>query len=358
MTPGMFLTMVWKAVEEWMNGQGRFFPVAGLQGQLTLYFFKSDLSLAIFYGIFICLTIFCWLTILDKLFDDKITGTYFLLISIVMIRFRGNFDPHIGFAQLVIWSFFWVCISILFLMKSIVRNQKVLYSVISGLIYFVALCQYEMSLIAFPVILLISYTYFEQTNKTNIRGYLNRISPLIIATLSYLIFVFGYLRPRANPTGNYVSGFDFEKSSEIFFKTVFAVIPQFGLGVKDIFLLPKQPSSVIMVAFLSLVYLIVLHKYFTSSVNYKNIKKSNRPKTSSLSIRLLSTRSLILVFLSMGILIVGPSLILAIQPNWWGYFQFGQTYLGIFYSEIGLSSIFAIALRSMNLQKQVKKNEK
>lgn len=358
MTPKMFLTMVWKAIEEWMNGQGRFFPIAGLQGQLTLYLFKSDLSLAIFYGIFICTTIYCWMKILDKLFPDKSAGTYFLLVSIFMVRFRGNFDPHIGFAQLVIWSYFWVCISILFAIKSLENPKKTFHSVIAGLLYFTALCQYELSLIAFPVIIIILFIFNKKNNKSNYRSFLMIVLPIFIATFGYLIFVFGYLRPRANPTGNYIAGFNFEKSSDIFLKTVFAVVPQLGLGIREIFLLPERASSLSLVVFLSIVFLFVITKYFSSTVNHRNSKRLNSHRALQISEELLPTKLMILLVFAMSVFIIGPSLILSIQPNWWGYFKFGQTYLGIFYAEMGLSSIFAIFLSAINLKKQGKKIEK
>lgn len=339
-SPELFITITWNAITDWMNGQGRFFPVAGFQGQIVLFLFESDISLAVFYGFFLCLCLFLWYLVLNNTFNSVRIGNFFIILMLICLRFRSGFDPHIGFAQLVIWSYFWVTCSILVLVKNVKLNSHSRFKPwLAAILYFAALCQYELSILGFPVILIFVYISLLVRHDKSLVKVIKNVYPTIFVTFTYLILVFGYLRPRANPTGNYVVGFDVVESAKIFFNTVFAGLPLVGIDFNQLFLLPKGKFETALSIFLILLAYLFL--------GYK-IEKSNKTKKVHIKTKIewnlpiSKYKFMAVITLSMLPLLFGPSMILALQPNWWGYFKFGNTYLGVYYSEIGIATIFSI----------------
>jgi len=336
----MFFVMVWSSIKDWMDGQGRFFPVAALQNQIILTSFRTDKSLAIFYGVFFCATLAIWVRVIEKVYNNKTIGTIFLLSSLIFIRFRNDFEPHIGFAQLVIWSFFWSALAMLLLIMSI-DTKSIRYPTdwAAALVYLLALCQYELAILFLPTIIIFLSLAFQIRNQFKLSKLIAKIYPTIATTMCYLLFVFLYLRPKANPSGNYVTGFSIPESIKTFYTTVPASLPFMGVNMKEIFLLPNSSNMKLVFLVLAMIVILFIGKYFKSNPLNGNsdIHGNNR-----FIVYPLSTKLKFMSLLSMFPLILGPSLILSIQPNWWGYFDFGHTYLGVFYSEIGLATLCAV----------------
>lgn len=343
-TPGMFFTITWNGVLDWIHGQGRFFPVAAFQNQLTLFFFKSDRLLAIFYGIFMCIVIYLWSEILVKITNQIVVGTTFIAVMPIFMRFRFDFDPHIGFTQLVLWAFFWASCSLYFAIKatSVINKSRLLNSLISGLFMFIALCQYELSIFFVPTILILILAILKDQNKLTIRNYFEvTLLPLVFST-SYLVFVFGVLRPKANPSGNYVSGFEFYKSLRIFLNSIFSGLPLFGINFQNYFLLPKYESSLIILTVCLILTWMMLFSRVTKfkrvTPNKQNFKKTNNSIDSHESLKTA------LISVAMLPLILSQSLMLSIQPNWWGIIKFGHSYLGVLFAEFGFATLAAILI--------------
>lgn len=342
LTPEMFISMVWNGILDWMNGQGRFFPMAGFQGQLTLYLFQSDRALAIFYGLFFCITLVLWAKVLDGIFLNRHIGTTFLLLTFAFVRFRPDFEPHIGFAQLVIWSFFWWSLALLFLVRATDSSRAAtIYSWTAGFLYFLALCQYELAILGLPVLALFTFISINIRSSFELMKMIKILLPVFLHTLVYLSFVFLYLRPNSNPSGNYVAGFNLFESTKIFLLTVPASVPTIGIDINEFFLLPHSNFAKAFTLFLLVFFVLILNRFFGRRQLIGKKKKQLKLNQSQVNF---TPKIKSVAVLAMVPLVIGPSMILSLQPNWWGYFEFGHTYLGVFYSEIGLATAFSILL--------------
>jgi hypothetical protein len=339
------LTTLWNEMSYWIaawaNGQGRFFPMAVIQNQITFTLFRTQESVRIFYAVVFIAFVILWLRLIRRISKNKSTATYFLIALSFSIQFRKDFEPHIGFAQLLIWSAIWLALSAHSLISAFeARSTKArtAYSYVAGLLFFMSVCQYELTFLMLPVFILIAVLNFrlnqkmEWRNTENTKLILRLLSPILAAAFTYSILVFGYLRPKANPDGAYVSGFDWFNSSRSFLIQFIAAFPTAGHKFSETFKFPSSTAFVILCLISTLLVFAIVRKLLWMNVVTERDEGSLRDST--------NFKHYSLVFLG-AYLISVPSLMISLQPVWWSRLEFGSTYLGVLFGELGFAIIVA-----------------
>jgi hypothetical protein len=331
-------------ISAWANGQGRFFPMAIIQGNLVFFFFQTQAAVRIFYSVIFVVFILLWMSLIRRVTHGSRTSSYFLIVLAITIQFRTDFEPHIGFAQLVIWALIWFAISSHFLLNSLTSTKppkKFLHAIAAGVFYFISLCQYELTIFLLPLFFVLTIIFMKPTEdhmssswKITVRRFMS-IIPILGTTFLYLIIVFVYLRPKANPDGAYVLGFDIWKSSRTFLIQLYAGFPLAGHKIVESFKFPRSSM------YLTLILLMTVAYYFL----VKNLLLVKIPETDiSYSTHRENKSAVIYLFLFGLQMMMVPSVMISLQPAWWDKMNFGSTYLGVVFAEIGLAIIVASLL--------------
>jgi hypothetical protein len=349
----------------WANGQGRFFPVAVGQAHLTFSIFQTQKSIRVFYAIvFICMCLI-WVNVIRKLSGNPTLVFYFILSLPVCIQFRWDFEPHIGFAQLVVWALIWFGLSLLALLKALdssTKTKQFIFGVIAGSLYFTSLCQYELTFLLFPILIYAFLTRYPVRGTTKLRlaqdlsKIFAAVLPTVGLTICYLWIVFIHLRPRAQADGAYVLGFDFLQSLKVFTFHLLSTIPFLSSIAKEGFGYPTNPKlfvvAIVMAVFF--VWLVFLTHRITNS---KNTQKSFQETTIEYSNSLVSVTALTMI--------LTPAIMISFQPAWWDKIEFGSSYLGIVIGEIGMAILIAqvitlfhkFALKKTNSSRIIRKQK-
>ena len=70
------LTTLWNEMSYWIaawaNGQGRFFPVAVIQTQLTFIFFRTQTSVRLFYAVVFIIFALLWVSLIDEILNHTL----------------------------------------------------------------------------------------------------------------------------------------------------------------------------------------------------------------------------------------------------------------------------------------------
>ena len=349
MDPPLFFHEIYYWVSNWAIGQGRFYPLSYLQQQIYFYFFGGTRLLNLAYGITFILLLLIWAKVIATFTKKSNIELLVGLFAIPLVRFRFDFEPHLGFSQISLWPLIWVGISIILYVKYLERKELRL-AVFSSLLLLAALNHYEISITLLPLYLLIflnSENFKQKQYRKTIASFIRSVKLHILVTGAYLAFVFGYLRPKAHPSGNYVIGFQLLKSLRTLIFQDLSVIPLTGMPIADIF---KFPSSKNLVAILllsfGLLFIVLNTKFagFSTSVN-KNKKVTNDTELKNENFGLL-----FFIYL-----IVAPGFIVALQPTQWQMIKFGHPYLGITFSEIGLIGLITILFERIS-EKNIPRN--
>ena len=349
------LTTLWNEMSYWIaawaNGQGRFFPMAVIQTQLVFTFFQTQTSVRVFYDAVLITFALLWVSLIRRISKNPFTASYFLIVLSFTIQFRRDFEPHIGFAQLLIWSAIWLALSAHFLITALEatsNKSKTFYSSLAGLFFFVSVCQYELTFLMLPIFPLIALLNLRLRGPLNlrdlgvIRSILRFLIPVLAAAFAYAAIVFGYLRPKANPDGAYVTGFDLLNSSRVFGIQFIAAFPTMGHKFSETFKLPTNHAYGILAGVATFCFYIVLKQLIqlkqASKIEEQLDKQSSLFKQTSL-------------FLLGLYFVCVPSLMISLQPAWWSRLEFGSTYLGVLFGELGI----AIAVASLLTRNDEKK---
>jgi len=340
-------TTLWNEISYWIaawaNGQGRFFPAAVIQAQLLFAFFETQNSIRIVYSLTFVSFILLWVSLIKRVSQNPATGTYFLIGLSFTIQFRRDFEPHIGFAQLVVWAAIWSCLSAHMLISALSSNsntKRKAYSISAGIFFFVSLCQYELSFFLLPIFYIITKTNIciakseDSEEKNSLSHKFKSLIPIATATFFYLLIVFGYLRRKATPDGSYVAGFDWVKSPKAFLIQAYASLPTTGHSLIDTFKLPVNNFYL----FIVLIMIAVFSLTFNRLLKVRNFINASQQS-------MFVAKYLYYQLLLFGICLISvPSIMIALQPSWWGRLNFGGTYLGIVFGELGFALIFAATL--------------
>jgi hypothetical protein len=339
-------------ITAWADGQGRFFPAAVIQAQLLFTFFQTQNSVRIVYSLVFVLFVLLWVSLIKRVSKIPATGTYFLIGLSFTMQFRRDFEPHIGFAQLVVWAAIWSCLSLHMLISALSSDsdtKRKAYSISAGIFFFISLCQYELSFFMLPIFYIItkSNIYIAKSEDSIVKNIISNkykcLIPIATAASIYLSIVFGYLRQKATPDGSYVAGFDLVESPKAFLIQAYASIPTTGHSPIDTFKLPVNNFYFFVVLIMTAAYLLT----FNRLLKLPNLINAYQQS-------LYVARYLYHQLLLFGICLISiPSIMISLQPSWWGKINFGGTYLGIVFGELGFAIIFAATLSYIEQKRRV-----
>ena len=325
--------------DQWMRGAGRFYPLTWIESRFTFAYLTEMQEYKIFQYSLLLVVAFLLTFYTFRMTNSHAQSLITLTILPIFLQFRRDFDPHVGFANMLsslLIKFFIAAILLTYVNEQKKVKYKILISIISAVFYLAALCTYEFAFLLLPALLLSirqKEANIESDKPTDrfksILGKLRSpyLIPLIAVWISYGAFVFLHLRPKATAvSGAYSLGFSTE-SIWVFFSQLFTAVPLITLRMDDLRFITQNAI------FLTLSFILV--KYLMNKITPKiktgsQESKSKNEKTTSGHILLISFN-----------LIAAPGLMLAMQPVWWGRADVFHSYLGVMISEIGFSIFIA-----------------
>jgi hypothetical protein len=312
---------------QWMHGNGRFYPLAFIESRIFFGYFRTQIEykfLQVFLLELSILLIAYWMWCLSH---DTAVVIFTILSSSVFLQGRSDFDPHVGFSMLLPSLIIKVTIAAILTIKakeSQNRTIRYLYSFLSALIYFAALCTYEYAFLLLPMIIFSTFDFELRNWRHNYLGVkrnLNLVILPILAWIGYAIFVFGFVRRQATAiSGAYVLGLSW-KSVSTFLINLTAWIP--GISY------PKQIFSTNEGTQMTCVLIILICLMFVAS---RQFKKHSFQEAKLKEIQ--GSGSIVAVTI---LFMIAPSFMLAIQNTWWDRIAIGHSYLGVMIQEIGAS---------------------
>jgi len=341
-------------IAAWANGQGRFFPLAVIQTQLVFTLFRTQTAVRTFYAVVFIVFALIWVSLIRRISKNPFTGTYFLIVLSFTIQFRRDFEPHIGFAQLLIWSSIWLALSahsLITALEASSNKSKAFYSSLAGILFFMSVCHYELTFLMLPIFPIIAVLNLRLRGQTSLGGLhairliLRFLVPILAAAFAYSAIVFGYLRPKANPDGAYVTGFDSHNSIRAFGIQFIAAFPSMGHKFSETFKLPTNLTYVILVGLATFCFYLVLRQLIRLKQAIK-IEEYLDEQSSQFKYSVLFLLGLYFICV--------PSLMISLQPAWWSRLEFGSTYLGVLFGEIGIAIAVASLLTSVDEKRRLR----
>jgi hypothetical protein len=339
--------MYWN--NEWMNGQGRFYPLQWIESRFVFSYFR-ELWQYKFVEMIILLISGLLLAYLVYLISEshEVTVIFLLLLS-VTIQFRRDFDPHLSYAFLVPSLLVKVFLSAIILFYAIKINSKRIkfcFSLLAGVIYFGAMSTYEYAFLLFPVlgITLLSSIHkkFKSFNTEKslgfqIKKYIKEawvFIPTFIAWVGYSILVFGILRRNATAiSGNYVLGVSWD-SVPVFFKQIFLPLPLNNFSPNLDLSYLEKPENLFLLLSVTFVLFVFFYRSFSQSFYLSPTSKKDKQVNVKQESTFFGYSIGFFMLLSVGFM-------LSLQPAWWGVADTRHGYLGVLIQEYGFTIILS-----------------
>jgi hypothetical protein len=339
--------MYWN--NEWMNGQGRFYPLQWIESRFVFSYFR-ELWQYKFVEMIILLISGLLLAYLVYLISEshEVTVIFLLLLS-VTIQFRRDFDPHLSYAFLVPSLLVKVFLSAIILFYAIKINSKRIkfcFSLLAGVIYFGAMSTYEYAFLLFPVlgITLLSSIHkkFKSFNTEKslgfqIKKYIKEawvFIPTFIAWVGYSILVFGILRRNATAiSGNYVLGVSWD-SVPVFFKQIFLPLPLNNFSPSLDLSYLEKPENLFLLLSVTFVLFLFFYRSFSQSFYLSPTSKKDKQVNVKQESTFFGYSIGFFMLLSVGFM-------LSLQPAWWGVADTRHGYLGVLIQEYGFTIVLS-----------------
>jgi hypothetical protein len=338
--------MFWN--DQWMKGVGRFYPLSWIESRFV-FSYLTELWQYKFYQVSMLFIAGLLLVAICFLFSRSHSLAIFTLASLsITIQYRRDFDPHLAFAVMLPSLLIKIFLAVIFAYFAGSRRKNqvgILLGSISGVIFFAAMSTYEFGFLLFPL-LVIAFLFGStllareidpsQIKKFYLKRLLSfRFTPIVISWISYGLFVFGYLRPRADSiSGSYVLGLSWS-SVEVFFSQALMGLPLISLRNGDF---SFSAQSVFAGA---LLFVLVFFSF--NQLSRDQIGRSERKVTDN-SKNLESKKYSIMLILFSFTMILSPGFMMAMQPSWWNRADLKHTYLGVMITEFGTAIILALIL--------------
>ena len=334
----------------WSEGQGRFLWSGQIHSLAFYWFLTSDFSRNIVSTLIVlAMNFFCTLFLYQLLSKDKRVFFYFPLAIFALTRFRWDFDPHIGFTPLLPTMLLYCGVSAFTLILSVKSNRLsrgVPLSIISAISGFIALSTYELAIFVLVSSILCGLVLIIDlnVNKKSLAQKLILFVPMATSITIYLFIVFVILRPKANPTGSYALGFSPIPFAENFFNHLFATLPLINSISYQLLERPlanfRLLTVIFSVALLLVSCLFVYRKELKTKVSFEYphplVRTQNLEKEASyFKVKIVA---------SLSIMLFGPSVMIGLQPSYWGRINWGNSYLGIIVQEVALAMIVVFLL--------------
>lgn len=319
-------------IEGWIRDQGRFYPVATLEYMLLFNYFSDLKTYKLVQFIVILLTFLCamWFAYLISR-SHKLTILFGFVLAVV-IQFRRDFDPHLGFAMLVPSMTLKLLLSAILLMYAVqrVRRSSFMLLLCGGcLLYFAAMSTYEHAfvLLGLPVISI----FRGWLDAQNRRRAVIALAALLFTWGCYATLVFGVLRSRA---GGVIPRYEFlwtDQSIWIALSQLFAAFPLVVFNSGYDF----RNNSAIVIALIASIALLILLMWSLARAQLRN-----QVLTAKLS------REYLVTIVALNLIAI-PGLLLAIRPKSFeasriNSFQPQLTYLHVFITQIGTALLLGV----------------
>lgn len=351
-TPTFVWTEAMHQNQQWMEGVGRFYPLAHIEGRFAFSYFRTLWEYKLLQGgvLFVAGILFALLVYLISRSHSLALVT--LLSLNISVQFRPSFDPHVAFLFLIPSLLTKVFIaSILLYLATQAKNFTLglIYSFLSAAVFFAAMSTYEYAFLLFPILIITFIAGWARVDGQGIEKIIRRrtmdkktlrmfslVLPVIFSWLGYGLFVFGYLRPKAVAiSGAYVLGIS-SRSIPVFFSQLVASIPLSVVRKSDV---PHQgPVLWFAIIFATagsyFVLKLLVQGFAEPKSGYLRMWESSRLKNVGLNLIVLT-------------MLAAPAFMLSIQPAWWGKASVTNTYLGVLIEEFGIGLGIGLLVNSL-----------
>jgi len=201
-----WLQFVIRGTRQWMQSEGRFFPVATLENVLLFHTIHSRFiykSLQLIFILFLILTLSYLVRLLTNCWRASLLVLIFFAAS---LQVRVWYDPTISFGLLLpSVGIKAICALILILLG--IRSEKKWYRrsyfFVASISWSLALMQYEVVLLIAPLAVLIAYHETQYTKRVRLAA----VVAIALPSVTYTIFSF-VIRSGVRPSTAYTTNFD------------------------------------------------------------------------------------------------------------------------------------------------------
>lgn len=334
----------------WMFGQGRFYLIHWIESRFTFVFFQSMISYKVFQFLILCTCGLLFVYLIRILSNSALLALLTLASLSITVQIRRGFDPHLAFAGMVpsmLLKVFAASILIYWASQSLSKRGARNLSILSGLMYFLAMSTYEFSFLLFPLLLLsfqigndrrlnkLSQKNFSTwIDQTILTTFDRNFRPVLFAWLGYGFLVFGILRNLAKDiSGAYELGLSWQSVS-VFVTQLFTGIPlvSFTSDFSSYERMLLNPTKYMLLGVTIL--LLVLFSLVKVTNQRAHSAQEFRENTNVI-------RSMVVISL---LLISTPGLMMSFQPVWWQRASIELSYLGVLITEFGTALLIGITL--------------
>lgn len=320
--------------DQWMRGPGRFYPLTWVESRFTFAYLTGMQEYKIFQYSLLLMVTFLLTFYTFRITRSHTQSLITLIILPIFLQFRRDFDPHVGFANMLsslLIKFLIASILLTYINEQKKKSYKIIISILSAIFYLGALCTYEFAFLLLPALLL-SIQQKEKKSETQkfsteVKEMFSKLRnpyliPPIAAWIFYGTFVFLILRPKATAiSGAYSLGISID-SIWVLFSQLLTAIPLITLRMDDLTYISRN-IVILVLNFLLIRYLInKITPHFSTQLKEQKSKPEQNFKIKNLVISIN--------------LIAAPGLMLAMQPVWWGRADVFHSYLGVMISEVGM----------------------
>lgn len=345
---------------QWMQGQGRFYAVQWIESRFVFSYFRSLWQYKLIESGALLLAGLLFAYLLYKLSRSHSLALLTLLFLSITIQFRRDFDPHIAFVFMVPSLLIKVFLAAILAHRSAKAKtlpRGILISILAGVFFFIGMSTYEYAFLQFPVVLIafiagilqMHETKPEDSKSMGFRKYLTKqlwiFLPVFVSWVGYGVFVFGYLRAKAQAiSGAYVLGTSL-KSITTFLSQLVPPWPLTVFHFSDFGQLSLNiGTDIIGIGFALLgaylLYGMLAHTFGNGTTEYFIANRATK----------LYYWAVVLIGFD---LFCSPAFMLSIQKDWWTRAGITHSYLGILVQEMG-SALFLALLVTYFVGKNVK----
>lgn len=249
-----------------------------------------------------------------------------ILLFLLTLQFRHDFDPYIGFTFIL--PLVLIClISILIIIEKIEspikKNKKLLY--LSFFIPVIGMVTYEYTFVLLPItifLILKSNKILQIKEKILIIAFIN-FPVLFIGALSLIFF----RKERSITTGTYEIAFEFKKYAISATSQLLAPLPfsQVIFGTTDLFKINLFLTILIFSVILKIVWMV-----------FEQVRRGNR---------YIDSGRLLIIGIWFWVI---PALFVSISGQWQEFLKPGKSYLPVIFQQFGIILIFFVLIELLN----------
>jgi hypothetical protein len=345
--------MFWNG--QWMDGAGRFYPFTWIESRFIFSYFRELWQYKMFQTATITVVGLLFIYVIYTLSKSHILAIGTLAFLSITVQFRRDFDPHLGFSLMLpsIIGKLLIALGFAYLSAKSSRTSKsLMWSLLSAIIFFIAMSTYEFSFLLFPVLaigFIIGRLEEALSDSPAIKNqalfmvkllFSIRFTPILLAWIGYGIYVFGVLRPNAAAiSGVYVLGISWS-SIKVFTSQAFMGMPLISWRAQDIGISPSAPIIALILIVIGAYSLVYFSRFVRNDLTKLQINRSNSD--------LISCTDLGILVIAAN-LILAPGLMMSMQPTWWSRADLGHSYLGVMISEFGTALLFSLVMKKIIL---------